>query len=115
LRLKLAEAASSVANDARRRWHLFGFEISKNYNQRMVDGVLTTFPGQQHLLAATVAVSLSGVVAFATLVGSMLPFIFRRMSLDAATASALFIATFVDFTGLIIYFNVALHILLRWR
>ena len=32
---------------------------------------------------------------------------------DPASASAPFIATFVDVTGLIIYFNVALHILLR--
>jgi len=50
---------------------------------------------------------------FGTLVGSMLPFAFRRLGFDPASASAPFIATFVDVTGLIIYFNVALHILLR--
>jgi magnesium transporter len=60
-----------------------------------------------------VAFSLLGVVLFGTLVGSMLPFIFRRMGFDPASASAPFIATFVDVTGLIIYFNIALHILLR--
>ena len=32
---------------------------------------------------------------------------------DPASASAPFIATFVDVMGLIIYFNVALHLLLR--
>jgi magnesium transporter len=69
--------------------------------------------GQHHLLALTVGFSLLGVVMFGTLVGSMLPFAFRRLGFDPASASAPFIATFVDVTGLIIYFNVALHILLR--
>jgi magnesium transporter len=70
--------------------------------------------GPHHnLLALTVAVSLVGVVMFGTLVGSMLPFAFRKLGFDPASASAPFIATFVDVTGLIIYFNVALHILLR--
>ena len=87
--------------------------IGKNYNETMVNGVAVAVPGQSHLLAMTVAVSLLGVVIFGTLVGSMLPFIFRRLGFDPASASAPFVATFVDFTGLIIYFNVALHILLQ--
>ena len=66
-----------------------------------------------HLLALTVGVSLVGVVTFGTLAGSMLPFIFRRLGFDPASASAPFVATLVDVTGLVIYFNVALHILLR--
>ena len=87
--------------------------IGKNYDVTSVNGVDVFHAGQHHLLALTVAASLLGVVMFGTLVGSMLPFIFRRMGFDPASASAPFIATFVDFTGLIIYFNVALHILLR--
>jgi magnesium transporter len=98
-------------------WQFFadnGFQfIGKDYNINMINGVAVHHPGQHHLLAMTVAVSLLGVVIFGTLVGSMLPFIFRRLGFDPASASAPFIATFVDFTGLIIYFNVALHILLR--
>jgi magnesium transporter len=94
-------------------WHMLGFAIGKNYDERLVNGVQTIVAGQHHLVAATVAISLLGVVIFGTLVGSMLPFIFRRLGFDPASASAPFIATFVDFTGLIIYFNVALHILLR--
>jgi magnesium transporter len=54
-----------------------------------------------------------GVVMFGTLAGAMLPFLMRRLGFDPASASAPFIATFVDVTGLIIYFNVALHLLLR--
>ncbi|HYJ32198.1 MAG TPA: magnesium transporter [Candidatus Binatia bacterium] len=64
--------------------------------------------GEHHMLIAlTVAVSLVGVVMWGTLVGSMLPFILRRLGLDPATASAPFVATLVDVTGLIIYFSAA--------
>jgi magnesium transporter len=63
------------------------------------------------LIGATVGVSVVGVVAFGSMVGSMLPFALRRFGLDPASASAPFVATIVDVTGLIIYFVVALLIL----
>ncbi len=62
-------------------------------------------------IAATVAVSLVGVVAWGTLAGSMLPFVIRRFGFDPASASAPFVATLVDVFGLVIYFNVAKLIL----
>ena len=62
-------------------------------------------------IAITIAFSLVGVVTFGTLAGSMLPFILRRCGLDPASASAPFVATLVDVTGLIIYFNLAALIL----
>lgn len=55
----------------------------------------------------TVAAALVGVVLFGTICGSMLPFILRRVGLDPATASAPFVATLVDVSGLVIYFTVA--------
>ncbi|HEU4643063.1 MAG TPA: magnesium transporter [Gemmatimonadaceae bacterium] len=68
--------------------------------------------GPHHLLVAcTVAVALVGVVTFGSLAGSMLPFLLRRLGFDPASASAPFVATLVDVTGLIIYFSVALLIL----
>ena len=63
------------------------------------------------LLGITVLVSLIGVVMFGTLAGSMLPFLLRRLGLDPASASAPFVATLVDVTGLVIYFTVASLIL----
>ena len=63
------------------------------------------------VIALTVGVSLVGVVTFGTLAGSMLPFILRRLGFDPASASAPFVATLVDVTGLIIYFSVASVIL----
>ena len=46
-----------------------------------------------------------------TLAGSMLPFLLRRLGFDPASASAPFVATLVDVTGLVIYFTVASIIL----
>jgi magnesium transporter len=68
--------------------------------------------GQYYVLvAATILLSLLGVVTFGTIVGSMLPFILRSFGLDPASASAPFVATVVDVTGIIIYFSVAKVIL----
>lgn len=64
------------------------------------------------LVAATVALSLVGVVLFGSVVGSMLPFCLRVAKLDPASASAPLVATLVDVTGLVIYFSVA-QLLLR--
>jgi hypothetical protein len=63
------------------------------------------------LVAVTVAFALVGIVTFGSLAGSMLPFILSRLGFDPASASAPFIATLVDVTGLVIYFGVAAFIL----
>jgi magnesium transporter len=61
--------------------------------------------GVHHILVAmTVGVALVGIVAFGSLAGSMLPFVLKRIGFDPASASAPFVATLVDVTGLIIYF-----------
>ena len=66
-----------------------------------------TYGAHYAQVATTIGCSLVGVVTFGTLAGSMLPFILRRAGLDPASASAPFVATLVDVTGLIIYFEVA--------
>src|SRR2546427_1966127 len=63
------------------------------------------------LVAMTVALSLAGVVLWGSLVGLILPFILRGLGFDPASASAPFVATLVDVTGLVIYFTVAATIL----
>jgi magnesium transporter len=63
------------------------------------------------LVAATVGTALAAIVTFGSLTGSMLPFILKRAGFDPASASAPFVATLVDVTGLVIYFSVALVIL----
>jgi magnesium transporter len=64
--------------------------------------------GEHYLLiASTVFGSLIGVVMFGTLAGSLLPFLLRALRFDPASASAPFVATLVDVTGLVIYFSMA--------
>lgn len=63
------------------------------------------------LLATTVAAALVGIVTFGSLSGSMLPFALKRLGFDPASASAPFVATLVDVTGLVIYFSIAAAIL----
>ncbi len=68
--------------------------------------------GEHYLLVGlTVATSVVGVVTFGTLAGSLLPFLLRRLGLDPASASAPFVATLVDVTGVVIYFGAASLIL----
>jgi magnesium transporter len=74
-------------------------------------GLRGTYGPHYLLVAWTIASSLIGVVTFGTIAGSMLPFILRRFGLDPASASAPFVATLVDVTGLIIYFSLAAWIL----
>lgn len=59
------------------------------------------------LIASVVGISLIGVVMFGTLSGSMLPIVLKRLGADPAVSSAPFVATLVDVTGVIIYFNCA--------
>ena len=63
------------------------------------------------LVALTIGAALVGIVTFGSLSGSMLPFILQRLGFDPASASAPFVATLVDVTGLVIYFSIAAAIL----
>ncbi len=63
------------------------------------------------LVAVTIWLSLIGVVLWGTLAGSMLPLLLKRLGMDPAVSSAPFVATLVDVTGIVIYFEVAARIL----
>ncbi len=63
-------------------------------------------------LAAVVALTLVMVVLVGSVVGAMLPLVFKRLGFDPAIASSPFVASLVDVTGLVIYFNIA-RVLLR--
>jgi magnesium transporter len=63
------------------------------------------------LVAVTVWLSLIGVVLWGTFAGSMLPIALKRAGMDPAVSSAPFVATLVDVTGIVIYFEVAARVL----
>jgi magnesium transporter len=75
-------------------------------------GLFDAYGEHYFLVALTVAFSLVGVVLWGAVAGSILPFILRALNFDPASASAPFVATLVDVTGLVIYFSIA-AILLR--
>jgi magnesium transporter len=65
-------------------------------------------------LGQVIALAVMTICLWGTLVGAMLPLMFRRLGLDPAVASGPFVATFVDVTGIAIYFIFAKSILLGW-
>lgn len=62
-------------------------------------------------VALAVGLSLVGIVAMGSITGSMLPFLMKRLGFDPASASAPFVATLVDVSGISIYFTVAYWVL----
>ncbi len=70
-------------------------------------GTFGTYGQHFVLVGLVVGFSVVGCVLSGTLVGAMLPFILRKFGADPASASAPFVATLVDVTGIVIYFTVA--------
>ena len=59
------------------------------------------------LLGITIAQSVALICLTGTIIGSLLPLGFKRIGIDPAVASSPFVATFVDVTGIVIYFTTA--------
>ncbi len=58
-------------------------------------------------VAVVAGISVLGCVLCGTLAGAMLPFVLRKLGADPASASAPFVATVVDVSGILIYFGIA--------
>ena len=58
-------------------------------------------------LGLVIALAVACICLWGTLIGSMLPLLFKRLGVDPGIASSPFVATFVDVTGIIIYFTIA--------
>jgi magnesium transporter len=65
------------------------------------------------MLAMVISQSVALICLWGTLVGSMLPIVFARVGIDPGYASSPFVATFVDVTGIVIYFSIATVYLLK--
>lgn len=101
-------------------WRVFRREVISGLSLGMILGTIgffriyiwhLIFPSLygEHwiMVGSTVSLALVGIVLWGSLIGSMLPFILRRLGADPATSSAPFVATIVDVTGLIIYLTIA--------
>lgn len=63
-------------------------------------------------IALVVALTMVVIVIVGSLIGMSLPFIFQKLKLDAATASAPLITSIADIAGVLIYFSIAAKILM---
>jgi magnesium transporter len=59
------------------------------------------------MMALVIAQAVAAICLWGTIVGSALPLIFKRLGVDPGIASSPFVATFVDVTGIMIYFSIA--------
>ncbi len=64
-------------------------------------------PANRWVLGLVIAQSVAAICLWGTIVGSMLPLVFKRFGVDPGYASSPFVATFVDVTGIVIYFSIA--------
>jgi magnesium transporter len=67
--------------------------------------------GRGGQVALAVGLSIVTAVTLANLIGSMLPFLFKRIGLDPAVTSGPFLASLMDLSGIVIYFSIAVAIL----
>jgi magnesium transporter len=58
-------------------------------------------------LTLVIGQAVTAICLWGTLIGSMLPIAFKRLGVDPGIASSPFVATFVDVTGIVIYFSIA--------
>ncbi|MBG3129741.1 MULTISPECIES: magnesium transporter [Proteus] len=58
-----------------------------------------------------VGLTLISITVWSAIVSSVIPMVLKRLSIDPAVVSAPFIATLIDGTGLIIYFEIASHVM----
>ncbi|HUH04075.1 MAG TPA: magnesium transporter [Kofleriaceae bacterium] len=72
-----------------------------------VGRVLATGSTRSLEMAAAIGLSVVAVVLVGSLLGSAVPLALRRIGVDPAVASTPFIASVVDITGLVIYFEIA--------
>lgn len=64
-------------------------------------------------LSLTICFTVAAICSFGTLLGALLPMLFKRLGIDPGVASGPFVATFVDCTGIVIYFTIAKMMLLH--
>ncbi|MBA3459604.1 MAG: magnesium transporter, partial [Deltaproteobacteria bacterium] len=70
-------------------------------------GAFGSYGEHYMMIALAVSTSVIGCTMCGTLAGAMLPFVLRKLGADPASASAPFVATLVDVSGILIYFGFA--------
>lgn len=71
------------------------------------------FLGQTATFALVISLAILGICVWANAVGSMVPLLAQRLGIDPAVVSAPLISTLVDATGLVIFYTVAIVVLIH--
>src|SRR5262249_46483656 len=71
-------------------------------------------PVNGFLLALVIGLAVAAICLWGTLIGSMLPLVFKRFGVDPGIASSPFVASFVDVTGIVICFTIASSLLWQY-
>jgi len=91
-------------------------ELSVGLSLGLIFGGVTylrgMFEGHDNLnLALVISLTMLVLILWANLIGSVLPIILAKLKLDPAVISSPLIATLIDVTGILIYYNIAIWIL----
>lgn len=70
-------------------------------------GLIVLAFGEPQTIAVSVSVAMITAVTFANIMGSTLPFLFKRIGVDPAVTSGPFIASIMDVASVLIYFSIA--------
>ena len=65
------------------------------------------------MFAAVIGLTILGICLWANTIGALVPLLARKFGIDPAVVSAPLITTLVDATGLVIYYSIAITLLLR--
>ncbi len=83
------------------------FVISLMLGLTMALGVSLVASFRAPEIIGVVAITMTLVVIAGSMIGLLLPFLFTKLNLDPATASAPLITSIADITGVVIYFSIA--------
>ena len=75
--------------------------------------VSDTFGVDRIQLSLTICFSVAASCLTGTLVGALLPLLFKRLGIDPGVASGPFVATFVDVVGIVMFFTIAKTLILQ--
>jgi magnesium transporter len=70
-------------------------------------GITESLTSELATVGIVIGSSVVGCVLCGTMAGAMLPFVLKKVGADPASASAPFVATLVDVSGILIYFGIA--------
>jgi magnesium transporter len=69
--------------------------------------------GQTPILSSVIGLTILGICMWANVIGALVPILARRFGIDPAVVSAPLITTLVDATGLVIFYSIAILLLIK--